>query len=70
MIGQVARDVYLLYNEREIVHDGTQYLQRYSFVQWRTGTFTYMDYRVGQIQQLSYNVVSTTVHFFTNEVVA
>lgn len=65
------RLMYLLYNERELVHDGTNYLQRYSLVNWNLGTFTYMDYHIGKMPQVNYGEMAASdvqINFFTNAV--
>ncbi|XP_045209681.2 uncharacterized protein LOC123561399 [Mercenaria mercenaria] len=60
-------DIYTLYNDREIVFSGTDYLIRKSFVNWDTGVYTYHDYLVGSTTRIERNVVQSdeaNIQFF------
>ncbi|XP_060600739.1 uncharacterized protein LOC132754162 [Ruditapes philippinarum] len=51
ILGTRALFMYNLYNEREFVVDGSNYIRRYSFVKYDTGRYNFYDYLLGDLNQ-------------------
>jgi hypothetical protein len=64
IIGTRSLPMYNLYNEREFVVDGSNYIRRYSFVKYDTGRYNFYDYLLGDLNQYGDGAVEPVDAYF------